>query len=95
MDPVDSHVSSSAAGMMEGLQIGDGIRPSKQGDLPPTLQLTDTERQILELYDNLEEIQLESSIWEAEESMTLGKHVLNLPVFSHDLRFSRTGRRYF
>jgi hypothetical protein len=40
----------------------------------PTLQLSDQESQILELYDRLEEITQGISLLQAQDSISLGKH---------------------
>jgi hypothetical protein len=76
-----SHGVPSAMGMMEDLQIGDGVvHTSKPLGVPLALQLTDQERQILELYDRLEELQLEISILKTDKSVTQSKGLL---IISH------------
>lgn len=60
--------------MMEGLIIGDTVASASKPDgVPDSLQFTDQERQILELYDQIKEIELESSVLRAEQSVPRGK----------------------
>jgi hypothetical protein len=83
----------SAAGMMEGLQLDDGADPSaKLGEAPFNIQFTEQERQILELYDRLEEIQLEISVLQAEESTPFGRIYSYSSFISRDLRIFRSAR---
>jgi hypothetical protein len=63
-------VDSAAASGMAGLNI-EKDEGSNEGFTE--LQLTELERQILDLYDRLEELQLEIALLSAQESTPEGK----------------------
>lgn len=60
--------------MMESLQIGDDGAPApKPSGVPETLLFSDQERQILEIYDRLKEVELETAILKAAQSTPSGR----------------------
>jgi hypothetical protein len=66
----DMEVERDPLGGMEMMQI-DGQGGDKAADIPP-LQLSEKEREILQLYDRLEEIRLETSLLRAQETVSDG-----------------------
>lgn len=66
---------------MEGIQIGDAVNfaVDKSSSIP--LPLSSVERQILDLYDQLEEILLEVHLLQAQQRVGDGETADHDPIF--------------
>lgn len=75
-------IDSTAASGMAGLEI---TNPDAPQDSFTELQLSELERQILDLYDRLEELQLEIGLLSAPEATQNGKSTPPVAIDARDL----------
>lgn len=78
--------------MMEAMQIDE---PESDNNVnSPTLQLSEKESQLLELYDRLEEIKLEISLLQTQDTVHNGRGLFTLFVYllKHILNMYRSVR---